>query len=73
MQLDWVDVLRTLLIYGHLLAFGISICLVLAEDWRLLNSNSINLAQLKITHASLTVTLLFLALTGGAIIGIDLT
>lgn len=67
----FLDLIRAVCVYIHLLGFGFGICLVLLEDWRMLSARRVHLAQLKRTHRALQWSLLTLAVSGLAIIGLD--
>ena len=71
MEQIWLDALRTALIFGHLLAFGIAVTIVLSEDWQFIVYQRVNMKRLQKCHSVLIIALLGLATTGTAIIGID--
>ena len=69
--MTWELVLRQGVLFAHLVAFAIAISTVLREDWMLISTRRIAWHRLEATARALTISLVALWATGGALVALD--
>ena len=69
--MTWELVLRQGVLFAHLVAFAIAISTVLREDWMLISTRRIAWHRLLATARVLTISLVALWATGGALVALD--
>ena len=69
--MTWELVLRQGVLFAHLVAFAIAISAVLREDWMLLSTRRIEWRRLEATARVLSISLVALWATGGALVALD--
>ena len=69
--MTWELVLRQGVLFAHLVAFAIAISTVLREDWMLISTRRIAWHRLLATARALTISLVALWATGGALVALD--
>ena len=69
--MTWELVLRQGVLFAHLVAFAIAISAVLREDWMLISTRRIAWHRLLATARALTISLVALWATGGALVALD--
>ena len=69
--MTWELVLRQGVLFAHLVAFAIAISTVLREDWMLISTRRIAWHRLVATARALTISLVALWATGGALVALD--